>query len=762
MTGEAQTDGEQPAHAGTTNRIGIAFSGGGIRSASFCLGVYQRLLHDGIFRRAKYLAAVSGGAYLAAGLAIAYAKNSEEALSGEDIPWSRRSAEESHLSSHLNYLARGEQGRLWLGANLAYGLVMNLLPLVCAAILIGKVLGLAYRQLYAGIGNPKQPIVWLSFHSGYTYAVSLTALLLGVALLLVLGRRFEWQRPARVRGLRRSFQWPSGLRRGSGRTEFENGGILRRDESIHPEVGSTIIAAALVAWFGVLLPLLISVVSGRTSWLGVRSEQTTVRWAEQRTLAAIAAILLSVALGGLAVSCLAHHVFPRVRSVLAAVAGPSILLVPLVWSAQAEAVWGWRGTRDVLWVSALAFVLVLGAICAPNRRYSLHPYYRESLQSAFCLVRDSSGKTAPIPYDEEILLSDIEDTLSERRARGMVQFPELVVCAAVAASGGSTPYKSRALSITFDRWGSCIHGVRKARAKAAEQDIDLPEAAATPSASERLTLPSMMAASGAALSPLMGRFTLPAFRFLMAILNVRLGIWVRNTSKNRNSSLMMFEKLDTWADSQALQVSGWRRLAAKAWKGWREPGALFVLREGLGLADVSDRYLYISDGGHWENLGLVELLRRNCTHVFCVDASGGTGLGDLARAAAIARRDLACEVSIEYDGLRCGDDGMVTDPIASGTITYEDGTQGQIIVARCALWPTAPEDLQARARHAGAFPSDPTSKQFFSGEEFEAYRALGWFVGARLAAAAKLPYEVYDETRTRGSETPPDSPVLTH
>ena len=45
------------------NRLGIAFSGGGIRSACVAIGVMQRLAQAGILKQAHYLSAISGGTY---------------------------------------------------------------------------------------------------------------------------------------------------------------------------------------------------------------------------------------------------------------------------------------------------------------------------------------------------------------------------------------------------------------------------------------------------------------------------------------------------------------------------------------------------------------------------------------------------------------------------------------------------------------------------------------------------------------------------
>src|SRR6266545_4963078 len=47
-------------------RIGICCSGGGIRSAAYNLGALQVLREEGVLGGAEYLAAVSGGSYIAA------------------------------------------------------------------------------------------------------------------------------------------------------------------------------------------------------------------------------------------------------------------------------------------------------------------------------------------------------------------------------------------------------------------------------------------------------------------------------------------------------------------------------------------------------------------------------------------------------------------------------------------------------------------------------------------------------------------------
>jgi len=314
------------------------------------------------------------------------------------------------------------------------------------------------------------------------------------------------------------------------------------------------------------------------------------------------------------------------------------------------------------------------------------------------------------------------------------------MCAAVAARGAEVPNKTWAASFTFEGERS---GNERLQLCAATRDIE----AGDWIGGGDLTLPSMMAISGAAVSPLMGRFTLPAFRFLMAMLNIRLGVWIHNPND---------------APEEPPGEDGGRltRLRHYITRGWYEPGAWYVLKEGLGLVGATDRYIYVSDGGHWENLGLTELLRRRCTHVVVVDASSDRGLGDIGHAMSVARAELGVEFKIEPRTTLAQDSALASEPVAVGSFSYPDGRTGDIFYARSVLWNEAPSDLHLFAGHEQRFPNHPTSNQFLSGELFDAYRALGWAVGDCLTRTLRLPPERYDERRPPGgNESDPSPPT---
>jgi hypothetical protein len=197
----------------------------------------------------------------------------------------------------------------------------------------------------------------------------------------------------------------------------------------------------------------------------------------------------------------------------------------------------------------------------------------------------------------------------------------------------------------------------------------------------------------------------------------------------------------------------------RAWRyvvrGWYEPGALYVLKEALGLATAKGRYIYVSDGGHWENLGLTELLRRRCTHVVVVDASGDAGLGDIGRAIAVSRAELGVDVKLDPRATLADDDKLAAGPVAVGTVRYPDGQEGDIYYARSVLWDDAPSDLHLFARREPLFPNHPTANQFLSGEVFDAYRTLGYAVGEHLVSKLRLPPAQRDEPAAREGAADP-------
>ena len=174
-------------------------------------------------------------------------------------------------------------------------------------------------------------------------------------------------------------------------------------------------------------------------------------------------------------------------------------------------------------------------------------------------------------------------------------------------------------------------------------------------------------------------------------------------------------------------------------------GWSYNLREAFGLNSLRLPYVYVTDGGHWDNLGVVELLRRGCTRIVCFDASedgSGTPLRALGQAMALARDELSVDFEVCSDttaNLVPGSAGIKDNTRAAKDIAakvefqYPNGRKGVLVVAKNVLPVCAPRDVLAYAAVDKAFPSDTTLNQFFDDEHFDAYRELGYLAGLRAA-----------------------------
>jgi len=224
----------------------------------------------------------------------------------------------------------------------------------------------------------------------------------------------------------------------------------------------------------------------------------------------------------------------------------------------------------------------------------------------------------------------------------------------------------------------------------------------------RLTLGTAVAISGAAASPGMGPGTTVPLAMLLAFFNVRLGYWIANPQ-------------------------------AKAWRyPWTRFWLWYMLREMLAQTTSQGRFSFLSDGGHLENLGLYALVKRRCRYIIVCDASADPGctFDDLANALRMIRIDFGCEVKdfdVTHLRLIPGEGHPFRRSnmhFAVGTITYPDpGTPPSTLVyLKNSLTGDEPADIQGYAHNNSAFPHQTTADQFFDEAQFESYRRLGQHV----------------------------------
>jgi hypothetical protein len=170
-----------------------------------------------------------------------------------------------------------------------------------------------------------------------------------------------------------------------------------------------------------------------------------------------------------------------------------------------------------------------------------------------------------------------------------------------------------------------------------------------------LTLATACAISGAAASPSMGFHSNPAIAFLLTVFNVRLGWWLRNPRRRRIGATGL-EAMPVGALVGPLQTPSLKqRLLARLRpaKGSLPSsprfGLIKLLNELLGQSDDTTAYIYLTDGGHFENMGLYELLRRRCRTIIVSDAEADAHLvfEGIGMAIRKARLDFGIEITLD-------------------------------------------------------------------------------------------------------------------
>ncbi len=209
-----------------------------------------------------------------------------------------------------------------------------------------------------------------------------------------------------------------------------------------------------------------------------------------------------------------------------------------------------------------------------------------------------------------------------------------------------------------------------------------------------------MSISGAALSPNMGFYTRAATGFLMTIFNARLGWWLGNP-----------------------------RHKATRHRASPTQGLAYLTKELLGLTSDRAGFVYVSDGGHFENLAVYELVRRRCRFIVACDAEEDAkfefnGLGNAIRK---CREDFGVEIDLRVDLIKPeGATLLSRSHCVVGTIQYPDQVGlGYLVYLKASLVGDEPEDvLQYHVAHHD-FPHQSTGDQWFTESQFESYRRLG-------------------------------------
>ena len=752
--------------------VGICVSGGGVRSACVTLGALQALREQGELGRAGYLVSVSGGGYAVGAMlqALQLPHRNEDAdrerpayaPTPADV-FAPGSVEEDYVRRHSSYIADG--ARQWLGAlgALARSLLASMaftgLITVVAGIGIGlfyqhvPVIGLtALRASFAASSAPSFPVI----PAGVILAMLAVS---GCAGLLYLGSLiymiFKPSGP--------DVPWPGALLAALKAASAAAGVLL---------VAGLVIPSVMWAsvWLSSWRPSLPGGPSAAGAGLGTvliayAGTLAAVVWRNRKALASQVAAARGRLGRGSTGQALPTSLLQRliVYAALIILVAALLLLFGLVAVNTAD----WPA-----WALITPPVVLLASGAILDQTWlSLHPFYRRRLASAFAVRRGQATARAgaragvaaqPYSFDEPTPLTEYARTGSEPgsgdaapsggspgpaiagngAAAAGGHFPKVIFAASANLSGQDrTPPGRRAVPFTFasDYIGGPDVGWVSTKWLLGHHRM-------SPQLQGDLTVQAAVAISGAAFASAMGSQARPYQTFL-ALTNARLGSWLANPR---------------------YLVARAQRAADGDWTMPRLPRLrrlTYLLREIFGVFPSDGQMLLCTDGGHYDNLGLIELLRHRCKLIYCIDASGDNPplAQTLAGAITLARDELGVEISLDdplalvpgsaqqlrpEHPLRDLNGRLSRAAVCTGTITYPTATKfpgghptctGRLVLAKASLTPDMPYELLAYAARNAAFPRDSTSDQWFDHGQFNAYSRLGRIVGRHAARASSLP-----------------------
>ena len=187
--------------------------------------------------------------------------------------------------------------------------------------------------------------------------------------------------------------------------------------------------------------------------------------------------------------------------------------------------------------------------------------------------------------------------------------------------------------------------------------------------------------SGAAANPNQGYNTSPAVAFLMTVFDVRLGWWLGNPRRNGPS-----------------------KLSSPVF------GLVSLLSELVGRADDTSNFINLSDGGHFDNMGIYELVRRRCTFIILCDAEQDPSysFGGLGMAIRKCRIDFGAEITIDPSRI-IPKEGRSEAHCAVGAIKYLDGSKGTLVYIKSSMTGDENEDVLEYRASAPQFPHETTA-----------------------------------------------------
>jgi len=274
---------------------------------------------------------------------------------------------------------------------------------------------------------------------------------------------------------------------------------------------------------------------------------------------------------------------------------------------------------------------------------------------------------------------------------------------------------------------------------------------------ENLTLGRWLAISAASISTGAGRNSSLPSALLLGLFNIRLGYWW-DSGINAGQRPGRYPP-DLWQRLKSLPaiIFAVQAMLLNEWRGY--------------FKGPQERRWYLSDGGHFDNTGLYELIRRRLPLMVAIDASQDERyeMDDLATLMRQVRLDFNAEFEWLDPGLanpakpwqaldsaagkavipgwikalvlhpqrlgslaRIKGDGGACAALARISYRDQPHRESWLLLIKANLAPDISVDVQNYAARNPSFPNQATLDQFFDDDQWESYRSLGQSAGKAI------------------------------
>jgi hypothetical protein len=235
-----------------------------------------------------------------------------------------------------------------------------------------------------------------------------------------------------------------------------------------------------------------------------------------------------------------------------------------------------------------------------------------------------------------------------------------------------------------------------------------------------------MTISGPTASPSIGYYATRGTALLTTLFNLRLGWWLGNPGPSGEETFFLNSPTDPVRP---------------------------LVDELFGNQDERRPYVHLTDGGHFDNLGLFEMVRRRCRFILVSDATSDprATFTDLGNALRRVRVELGIPIEFEpgsfnIKGRSSSADEPAGEYFAVARIGYsaadasprlpggEAGAMydGVLLYVKPCFYGDEPRDVYEYGSSHGDFPHEAVADQWLSDAQFESYRSLGEHIGHRV------------------------------